>query len=127
MRICMSTIGACRKPWREALAATAAAGFDAVEILAIDGWIHLDPRRDGAAQVAAELARHGLRPIGLRGGGVDGTDNAALGTSLAYVRRVVALAADLGCDLVNVNAGPVPDGTGPAEREAMRARAIRGI
>jgi sugar phosphate isomerase/epimerase len=127
MRSCMSTICACDRPWPDALDAVRAAGFDAVEILMIPGWIHLDARTADPGRARAELAERGLAPVGVHAGGVDGSDEAALADSLGYVRAAIAFAAGIGAGLVNVNAMPVPAGTSPARREAMRTRAASGI
>ncbi|HYE04153.1 MAG TPA: sugar phosphate isomerase/epimerase family protein [Planctomycetota bacterium] len=123
----MSTIGACRRPWPEALDAVVAAGFDAVEILMIPGWIHLDARTQQPAAARAELDRRGVRAIGVHGGGIDGTDDAALATSLDYVAKVIAFAGALGCEFVNVNGMPVADGTPPEARARMLERIIGGL
>ncbi len=127
MQLCMSTIGACRQPWLAALDAVVAAGFNAVEILMIPGWIHLDPRTDRPAAARGELDRRGLRPVGVHGGGIDGGDEQTLARSLDYVGGVIAFAGALGCEFVNVNGMPVAEGTAPAERDGMLERIIAGV
>ncbi|MBA2480330.1 MAG: sugar phosphate isomerase/epimerase [Planctomycetes bacterium] len=123
----MSTIGACDRPWPLALDAVRTAGFDAVEILMIPGWIHLDARTADPVLARSELAARGLSPVGLHAGGVDGTDEVRLAASLEYVRSAIAFAAAIEAPLVNINAMPVPAGTARDVRTAMRARAARGF
>ncbi len=127
MRLCMSTIGACRQPWPQALDTVRDAGFGAVEILMIEGWIHLDPRTQQPAAARSDLDRRGLSAIGVHGGGINGTDDEMLAHSLDYIGKVIAFAGALGCAFVNVNGMPVPDGTAPAQRAAMLDRIIRGV
>jgi sugar phosphate isomerase/epimerase len=127
MRAAISTVCMSDTGWREALATAAAAGYAAVEVLMIPGWVHLQPDPAVADDLALELARLRLRLIGVHAGGIDGTTDDALTPSLAYVRRAIAFAARFPGAFVNVNGMPVPAGTGAADRAAMLARIARGL
>jgi sugar phosphate isomerase/epimerase len=127
MRISLSTVCMPWTDWRGALRLAAEAGFDAVELMMIPGWIHLSPGQVPPAELLRELERNQLRLVGVHAGGIDGTDDGKLADSLRYVRSVIGFAQELGGPLVNVNGMPVPPGTGPAQREAMRDRIIAGL
>jgi sugar phosphate isomerase/epimerase len=120
MQIALSTVCLPDLNWREAFAAAAASGYRDVELLAIQGWKHVDANAITAAEIQTETKRAGVRIIGLHGGGLDGLDESTIASTEQYVRRVLQLAHDLGVPLVNVNGGMMPkDGGG---RPAMLQR-----
>lgn len=74
MAVACSTSVRCNSPIETALADIAAAGFDTIDLLAIDGWVHVNPS-DLAANFAPAiepldrlLKRYKLRPIAINSG-----------------------------------------------------------
>jgi sugar phosphate isomerase/epimerase len=127
MRAAISTVSMHHDGWRQALAIAADAGFTEVELLMIPGWVHLEPSDGNAGDLAQEIARLGLRLIGVHAGGIDGTSDELLAASAAYVRRAIAFAARFPGAFVNVNGMPTPEGATTSERAAMVARIAQGL
>jgi sugar phosphate isomerase/epimerase len=127
MRPAISTVSMHHQGWCEALAIAAESGFGEVELLMIPGWVHLEPSDGNASDLAAELARLRLKLIGIHAGGIDGTSDALLTTSIAYLRRAIAFAARFPGAFVNANGMPTPESATAAERMAMVARIARGL
>ena len=127
MKIAVNTICVREHAWRDALSEVADAGFESVELLAIEGWVHVQPGDVPASDVLAEAERHGLRICGLHAGGFGGSSEGELSRSVAYLRRAAALAAELGAEYMVFTGFPTPEGTGPSERAAIRTRLARGL
>ncbi len=108
MRIALSSVCLPDLSWREVLAAAATAGYRDVELLAIQGWKHIDPYSITAAEIQVETKRTGVQIISLHAGGLDGLDDTTIAATEQYLRRVLQLAHELGVPLVNVNGGIMP-------------------
>ncbi|HLL90048.1 MAG TPA: sugar phosphate isomerase/epimerase family protein [Tepidisphaeraceae bacterium] len=127
MHVSISTICMPHSTWRQAFAEAAAAGYEAVELLMIPGWLHGEPDQIEPAALREEAARHQLRVVAVHGGGLDGGADAAMDRDLAYLDRLAAFAAGAGVPLVNFNGGPTPVGATDADRRAIAARIGRGL
>lgn len=74
MAIACSTAVRCNASLEKALADIAAAGFDTIDLLAIDGWVHVNPTDladrfdETLARVNGLLKQHRLMPIALNTG-----------------------------------------------------------
>ena len=64
----LSTVCMGEKPWQEALAEAAAAGYKLVEILMIPGFAHFTPDEVAPDTLWAELDKLGLTTIALHMG-----------------------------------------------------------
>ena len=120
MRIALSSVCLPDLSWREVLAAAATAGYRDVELLAIQGWKHIDPYSITAAEIQVETKRTGVQIISLHAGGLDGLDDTTIAATEQYLRRVLQLAHELGVPLVNVNGGMMP--TTGGDRQPMLQR-----
>jgi sugar phosphate isomerase/epimerase len=120
MQIALSTVCLTHLDWRENLAAAAGAGYQNVELLAIQGWKHVDATTIPAAELLAEAQRTGIRIIGLHAGALDGLDDTTIAATEQYVHRTLQLAHALGVPLVNVNGGRMPKE--PTDRQPMLQR-----
>ena len=120
MQIALSTVCLTDLNLREALAMAATAGYRDVELLAIQGWKHIDPNSITAAEIQAETKRAGAQIFCLHAGGLDGLDDTTIAVTEQYVRRVLQLAHELGVPLVNVNGGMMPKAGG--DRQPMLQR-----
>ena len=106
MKISLSTVCLTELPWVAALEAAAAAGYHAVEVLMIPGWVHLAPDDVPPGEFRATAERLGLEVVCLHGGCLSGESDAALEASMRYLDRLVRFARDAGVPMVNVNGGP---------------------
>ena len=120
MRIALSSVCLPNLSWREVLTAAATTGYRDVELLAIQGWKHIDPNSITAAEIQAATKRAGVQIIGFHAGGLDGLDDETITATEQYIRRALQLAHELGVPLVNVNSGMMPKAGG--DRQAMLQR-----
>ncbi len=127
MRPALSSVSLHHLPLLEALDAAAGAGFTALELLMIPGWVHLAPESLPAEQLAREVGRRGLQLIGVHGGGINGTSPAGLAISLSYLERLLPYIKAAGAEFLNINGEPVPGGTTPEQRSDMLVRIAEGL
>lgn len=127
MRAALSTVSLHHHPLDEALAQAAAAGFHALELLMIPGWVHAEPRSLPTTELQRRLQAHGLELKGIHGGGIDGTTDESLAGSVAYLRTLIPYAAAAGAAFVNINGGWVSPEMGAAERAAALDRIAAGL
>jgi sugar phosphate isomerase/epimerase len=120
MQIALSTVCLTHLGWRENFAAATAAGYRDAELLAIQGWKHVDATTASAAEILAEAKRTGVRIIGLHAGALDGLNDQTIAATEQYVCSALKLAHALGALMVNVNGGVMPKE--PADRQPMLQR-----
>ena len=123
----LSTVSLHHLPWPQVLDAARDSGFTAIELLMIPGWVHVAPQRVSAAEIRQEFRTRGLRLIGVHGGGLDGSSEEMLSGTLAYLGRLLPVAAAAGAAFLNINGMHVPAGTTPVQRRQMLERIIHGL
>jgi sugar phosphate isomerase/epimerase len=127
MRYAISTVCMPELQWAEALAACRTAGFRRVELLAIPGWVHVDPATISPEELTAAATRIGVEIVGLHAGGINGKSDDALAGSVDYIARVVDLAAKIGAKRVVFSGFPWPADMSTGERETILDRIATGL
>jgi sugar phosphate isomerase/epimerase len=127
MQIAISSVCLPDLSWQRNFEEAAAAGFRSVELLAIRGWVHVDPEKTAAEEVKKAARECGVEVIGLHAGGIDGSSDAALSSSVAYLKLVAEMAAKLGAGLLVFTGNKTPEGTDAAARQAILKRIAKGL
>jgi sugar phosphate isomerase/epimerase len=125
VQIALSTVCLTHLGWRENFAAATSSGFRYVELLAIQGWQHVDATKASATEILGEARRTGVRIIGLHAGALDGLSAQTIAATEHYVRHALRLAHELGAPMVNVNGGVMPKQ--PADRQPMLRRIAHSL
>jgi sugar phosphate isomerase/epimerase len=120
MRIALSSVCLADFNWREVVTVATTSGYRDIELLAIQGWKHIDPSSITAVEIQAETKRAGVQIIGLHAGGLDGLDDTTIAATEQYLLSALKLAHELGVSLVNVNGGMMP--TTGGDRQPMLQR-----
>ncbi|MFH1742711.1 MAG: sugar phosphate isomerase/epimerase family protein [bacterium] len=71
-------------------------GYTALELIAIPTWIHVDLSNIESNTLQANIKEHGMKLIALYPGGVDTSSDAAIEKCVAYIRKTIDVAAELG-------------------------------
>jgi len=127
MKIAINTVCMPELTWQEALAACKTAGFSDIELLMVEGWSHVNLDTTPVATVLEKAAKLGVRVVGVHAGGIDGTSEDGLARTLRYIRRMMALATDLGSDHVVFSGFGWPADLTDASRREILQRIARGV
>jgi sugar phosphate isomerase/epimerase len=127
MRLAMSTVCLPELSWQRNFDEAAAAGFRFVELLAIRGWVHVDPQKTSVDEVREGARRSGVEIIGLHAGGIDGSSDAALASSVECLKLVAEMAAKLSAGLLVFSGMKTPEGTDAAARPVILKRIAKGL
>ena len=96
MKICCCSVCYRHQAFDECLEMMAEAGYDALELVAIPTWIHVDLNALGAAQLQAKCEAAGLTLVALYPGGVRCASPESVEQSVAYIKRAIDIAQDSG-------------------------------
>jgi len=127
MRIAINTVCMPELTWSEALAACKTAGFENIELLAIPGWAHVDIASTPTAEVAEKADAIGVKIAGIHGGGIDGASDDGLASTVAYLRRAMAYAAQLGAERLVFSGHGWPEDLTDARRSEILERIAAGV
>ena len=122
MKIAINTVCVPELPWPEALVACKTAGFDNIELLMVPGWAHVDPSVTPPAEVLAKARSLGLAIVGVHAGGIDAASDDSLTRTVAYIRKAMEAAAEMGAERVVFTGNSTPAGTDQAGRTAILRR-----
>ncbi len=96
MKLCCCTVCFHDLKLDEALKNAAAAGFKAIELVAVPNWIHFTAGKDDSSALRALLEKHRLRMVALHAGGISCLSPKAANASVDYFEKAIALMKQFG-------------------------------
>jgi len=96
MKICCCSVCYRHQSFDECLAMMAEAGYQAMELVAIPTWIHVDLNAFTAVELQAKCEAAGLTLAALYPGGVRCASAESVATSVAYIKRAIDIAQETG-------------------------------
>ncbi|MCL2701537.1 MAG: sugar phosphate isomerase/epimerase [Phycisphaerae bacterium] len=130
MKLAINTVCLHHHSLDDALNVCAGAGFTNIELLAVQGWKHVEAGKISAWELLDKAAALGLRYSGVHAGGIGAADEAQERNAIAYIETALTLAKELSADHIVFSGFGWPEGLTPARREAICrqiGRALKGL
>lgn len=127
MKLAMNTVCMAHHSLDEALQTAADAGFTNIELLAVQGWRHVEAGKVDPEEMLDKARKLGLRYSGVHAGGMGAADDGQVEHSIRYIHTSIDFARALGVEHIVFTGWPWPEGLTPAKREEICRRFGRAL
>lgn len=98
MQLSFCSVCLDKHPFEEMLRIASGSGYTALELIAIPTWIHADLASIKPSALQGKIREAGMELVALYPGGVDTSSEDAIESCLAYIRRAIEVAEELGVE-----------------------------
>lgn len=127
MKIALNTVCLAHHSLDQALQVAAEAGFTNIELLAVQGWQHVEAGKVEPGALLEKAAKRGLRYSGLHAGGMGAATDQQVQESIGYIEKSIDLAKALAVEHIVFTGWPLPADQTLAQREELCRRFGRAL